>query len=239
VCIYAINVSRGTKNPLLNCATLAVSNSLFLPVGHLDSVRRERAEALVEGWSLDPDTLSQSLAVHLYIDGRFQRQVTSDEHGPTSLLSSRERATGTASRTPLTTARGSHCVRLRHQRRCRLGNPSLGCATAEITQRAWEPIGNLEAATPRSGGRVDLVGWAWDPDAGLSSSPVHLYVDGRMRGRSRPRRTAPTSEPPTRQRVQGTASRRLWTVGSGVHTVCAFGINVGLASPTPCWPVAR
>jgi hypothetical protein len=234
ICVYAINVGRGTKNPLINCVTVVVGNALFLPVGHLDSARVNGRAIEVGGWALDPDAKTTPLAVHMYIDGRYARPLTAD--GSRTDIAAAYPGAGDRHgfASSIDYGPGVHPVcAYAINAGAGVGNPSLGCATVEIPQRAWEPIGNLEAVTPRSGGRVDVVGWNWDPDAGPASNPVHVYVDGRYAGQlpsdgSRPDVAAafPAAGP-------GHGFSTTLTVGTGAHTVCVFGINVGMGQSNP------
>ncbi|TFV87777.1 N-acetylmuramoyl-L-alanine amidase [Blastococcus sp. CT_GayMR16] len=234
VCVYAINRADGTENPLLNCVSLVVTNTPFQPVGHLDAARANGRALEVEGWALDPDALSSALPVHVYVDGRYARPLTAD----TSRADIAAAFAGAGDRhgfgSSIEYGPGVHTV-CAYAINAGAGsvNPGLGCATAEITQRAWEPIGNLEAVTPRGGGRVDLTGWAWDPDAGPSSSPVHLYVDGRYAGQVQAAGNRPDVAAAFPGAGPGHGFSASLLVGAGAHTVCAFGINAGMGQSNP------
>jgi hypothetical protein len=97
-------------------------------------------------------------------------------------------------------------------------------------QSAWQPMGELEAVTARTGDQVDVRGWAVDPDT-TSPIPVHVYVDGENQGAipsDGPRPDVATALP-----AWGAAHgfERAIRVTQGVHEVCVYAINVG--SPAP------
>jgi hypothetical protein len=64
VCVYAINVGAGARNPLLSCRTFLGPN----PVGHVDSATRVASGIRVQGWALDADTTSATM-VDIYANG--------------------------------------------------------------------------------------------------------------------------------------------------------------------------
>jgi hypothetical protein len=73
VCVTAENTGPGTSTPL-GCRTVTVSND---PLGSLDVVQTTHNNINVAGWALDPDS-TDSVDVHFYIDGAFNRAVTAN-----------------------------------------------------------------------------------------------------------------------------------------------------------------
>jgi hypothetical protein len=234
VCVYAINQNTGTQNPLLNCASLVVGEAPFVPVGRLDKAEVRGPAVEVAGWTLDLDSSDRALGVHVYADGRYVGALHADVSRPDIAAAFPPAGDRHGFRGAINLAPGGHtvCVFALNAGAGSI-NPSLGCAWVEISQRGWEPVGNLEVATPRSGGRADVAGWALDPDAGTSSSPVHLYVDGRFAGAV----TAAGDRPDVAAFYPAAGAGHGFTatlaVGTGVHTVCAFGINVGIGQINP------
>ena len=107
-------------------------------------------------------------------------------------------------------------------------------------QDAWDlwactgqtPQGNLEAASSTS-----IAGWACDPDTPWSSIDLHLYFDS-IPGDASPTVRIITASNPSEQPVSNACgggdnhrfdyapdSTLLTELGSGAHTVYAFGIN--------------
>jgi hypothetical protein len=76
-CVAGENVGPGTSS-WLGCRTVTVSNE---PQGVLDVVQATSAGADVAGWALDPDT-ADSVDVHLYVDGVFDRVVPASQTRP-------------------------------------------------------------------------------------------------------------------------------------------------------------
>jgi uncharacterized protein with LGFP repeats len=234
VCVFAINLNSGTANPQLRCAAVTVSPALFAPFGQVDRTVVDGRTARVAGWALDADARTQSLPVHLYVDGRYAQATTADGSRPdvAAAFPGAGAAHGFTAAQDL--APGAHTL-------CTFAlnagyggeNPILACSQVAVTMRAWEPIGNVDGVSAVGGGQVEVSGWAVDPDAGPSSSPVHLYVDGQFR-------TAVTAAGPRPDVAAlfpaaggGHGFTTRLTVGSGTHTVCAYGINVGFGQENP------
>jgi SpoIID/LytB domain protein len=79
VCVYAIDVVGGQRNPLLRCATVTVGTPVAggqVPIGNLDSATAGAGGVTVVGWALDRDLPTQSIQVHVYVDGRYTRALT-------------------------------------------------------------------------------------------------------------------------------------------------------------------
>jgi hypothetical protein len=205
-----------------------------VPVGRLDKAEVRGPAVEVAGWTLDLDSSDRALGVHVYADGRYVGALHADVSRPDIAAAFPPAGDRHGFRGAINLAPGGHtvCVFALNAGAGSI-NPSLGCAWVEISQRGWEPVGNLEVATPRSGGRADVAGWALDPDAGTSSSPVHLYVDGRFAGAV----TAAGDRPDVAAFYPAAGAGHGFTatlaVGTGVHTVCAFGINVGIGQINP------
>jgi hypothetical protein len=77
VCVYAIDAVGGRKNPLLRCATVTVGAVAApagqVPIGNIDSATAGSGGVTVVGWALDRDLPTQSIQVHVYVDGRYTR----------------------------------------------------------------------------------------------------------------------------------------------------------------------
>jgi hypothetical protein len=103
-------------------------------------------------------------------------------------------------------------------------NANLGCRTVS-TQLAL-PMGNWEGLSA-SGESITVTGWAFDPDDGGRSVPVHVYVDGSgsvvAADQSRPDVGAAFP-------AAGSAHGFVWSgsVAPGVHRVCLYAIDVDL-----------
>jgi hypothetical protein len=103
-----------------------------------------------------------------------------------------------------------------------------------VPLQAWNPVGNLESAISYPDGRVDLVGWVWEPDAGPYATMVHLHVDGRYVGwltAAQPRPDIGAILPPEAGPGHGFATTI--RVAPGWHTVCAYRINIASGTTDP------
>ncbi|WP_169166622.1 S1 family peptidase [Cellulomonas taurus] len=222
VCVYAID-SAGGPNPSLGCRTVSVSNAA--PIGNVDAVSASGNALRVSGWALDPDT-SDSIPVHVYIDGTFGGAVTATGTRPDV-----ERAYGKGAAHGFnwssTVAYGSHQVCVYAIDSAGGPNPSLGCRTVSVTNAA--PIGNVDAVST-SGSRLTVSGWALDPDT-ADSIPVHVYVDGKAVLALAANRARPDVD-----RAYGKGAAHGFvasaTVAPGSHRVCVYAIDsAGGANP--------
>ncbi len=103
-------------------------------------------------------------------------------------------------------------------------NNAVGCRSVVVP--SGSPFGSLDLAQGGHGS-VRVAGWAIDPDT-ASSIAVHVYVDGQgfVLG------TASFSRPDVGAMFPGYGSSHgfdapVFGVAPGMHTVCAYGINVG------------
>lgn len=94
------------------------------------------------------------------------------------------------------------------------------------------PVGSLDSVVLRDDQRVELRGWAKDPD---TSAPVviHAVVGGRWHIT-----TADRSRPDVGAKYPGYGSNRGFTIVSGelppgAHQVCAYAINQGVGTENP------
>jgi hypothetical protein len=74
MCVYAVNVGRGTTNPLLGCHAVDLSGT---PFGSIDLSQGRPTTMAVAGWAIDPDSAAP-IAIHFYVDGVFRAAATAD-----------------------------------------------------------------------------------------------------------------------------------------------------------------
>jgi hypothetical protein len=105
-------------------------------------------------------------------------------------------------------------------------------STQRPGESAWQPLGHLDAATPRTGNWIGVSGWAVDPDT-ADMIAVHVYVDGKLRGEF----PANTSRPDIAAILPAYGDQHGFdvtvSVSPGRHDVCAFAINVGAPAVNP------
>jgi len=223
VCVYGINASYG-KNVRLGCSSVTMPSA---PEGRLDAVTASGPGAVgLSGWALDPET-DEPISVHVYVDGGWKASVRADGARPDV---ARARPGWSASRGYASTITGLSGGR--HEV-CAYGinvgqgrNVQLGCRTVELP--GGVPSGRLDEATSSSAGTIDARGWAIDPDT-ANSIQVHVYVDGTHRSSV----LASADRPDVARARPGYGAAhgfttRITGVATGAHTVCAYGINVGV-----------
>lgn len=104
------------------------------------------------------------------------------------------------------------------------------CNPPRIATTPWgkftgNPIGNLESVVTSGLGRISVGGWSLDPD---SDDPVaiHVYIDGAWGGAL----VANASRPDVASAIPGYGDLHgfssAFDVNPGVHSVCAYAINV-------------
>jgi len=174
VCAYGINNGPG-DNVLLGCKVVNVQVN---PYGSLDGVSVDSTGTIdVGGWAIDPDTASP-VDVHVYVNGRFAGAISADgdrgdvgkafpaygdRHGFDGSVTA-DSSSNTVCAYGINTGAG--------------GNALLGCRT--VTLRV-NPFGTLDSVSAGAPGRINLAGWAIDPNTG-SALDVHVYVNGRFSG---------------------------------------------------------
>jgi len=129
----------------------------------------------VVGWALDPDSLSDPVSVHVYVDGRGAA-VTANGNRPDVGAAFAGAGNPHGFSWTGSVAPGIHqvCVYVLDAQ-FPVRNSALGCRSI-LTQLAL-PKANWEALTA-SGAEVTVAGWAVDTDAARRAVPVHVYVDG-------------------------------------------------------------
>jgi hypothetical protein len=106
VCAYAINVASGRSNRRLKCRTVTVGGN---PTGNFESLTRVGSGVTASGWALDPDT-TDSIAVHVYVDGVWTVAATADADRPDVGSSFPGYGSLHGFGVPLTVSAGTHSV---------------------------------------------------------------------------------------------------------------------------------
>ena len=221
VCAYAINTGAGS-NVALGCKTVTVLSGS--PIGSLDAVSLVPGVGFnVGGWALDPDT-GTSIPVHVYVDGTGVALTASGNRPDIgAVFPGYGSAHGFSATVPA--GPGQHTV-------CAYGintgagaNVSLGCRV--VSMPTGSPIGSLDVMFGGKG-TVSAGGWTADPDTAAPIA-VHLYVDSVGSAV-----TANLNRPDVGAYFPAWGPLHGWatTVNAtpGVHTVCAYAINVGNGS---------
>jgi len=223
VCVFAINSGPGS-NSVLGCRTVVVPGGA--PFGVLDQVVGGPDGTIgLWGWTIDPDT-SRSNEAHVYIDGRGTNlglaavdrpDIATAFPGYGGRHGYQSYGTGYAV--------GPHDV-------CVFGVDTSGGASSllrcqRVNVPGGSPSGSIDGVNAVSGRRVNVIGWAIDPDT-AAAIEAHIYIDGVGYNAG----LAAQWRPDVAAVVVGYgASHGLsWTspvLAPGPHSVCTFAINRG------------
>jgi hypothetical protein len=191
-----------------------------VPFGSLDMAVGVPNGVQVGGWAIDPDTQSP-IAVHVYVDS-VGTAITASGNRPDLATAFPGYGTAHGFNATIPATPGRHTV-------CAYGinvgagaNSGLGCKVVFVP--TGPPFGSFDMAVGVPGG-VQVGGWAIDPDT-TSPIQVHVYV-----GSSGAALNASASRPDVGAAYPGYGSAHGFgaTIAAppGIHTVCAYGINVG------------
>ncbi|QNG36005.1 hypothetical protein F1C76_04850 [Geodermatophilaceae bacterium NBWT11] len=235
VCVYALNVGRGSASPLLGCRQVTVPDPRdFDPVGSLDTATGAGGTVRVTGWALDPDSPTAPATVHVYVDGTQVASVSARLTRP-DVAAARPGA-GAAHGFDWSgiVGAGDHTVCV-YALNSGYGttNPTLGCRSVRTTTAAQaNPFGALDTVVGMTGS-LGLSGWVVDPDAPDAPTSVHVYVDGAFAASV----VADGDRPDVAQAVSGIGPRHGYTwstqLAPGRHTVCVYAINTGAGTTNP------
>ncbi|UIN29880.1 hypothetical protein [Microbacterium binotii] len=197
------------------------------PIGNLEILTAEPGYFRVAGWAIDPNAVTSSLQVHVYV-GTVGTPIVADKSRPDvgAAYPGAGAAHGFDARIPATgTSPVQVCV---YAINVGAGDhTTLGCRTLDAM--SGSPVGQIDSFSIVPGG-VQVSGWALDPDT-TSSIEVHFYFDGYglpMKA-SNPRPDLGPHYPAygINHGFSGTL-----TVTPGTYNLCAYAVNVGAGSTT-------
>jgi hypothetical protein len=165
----------------------AASTADGSPIGHLDAVTVTPASARVVGWAADPDTISHTVAVSIWVDGVLVA------YDPDAIDSRPDVGNALPGYGPnhgfaetISWSGGAHqvCAAALNAPGSAGVDASIGCI---MTTGA--PFGSFETfflggSGPNSapvgpGGATNVVGWAIDPDT-TGPVPIAVFLDGTL-----------------------------------------------------------
>lgn len=230
VCVYAINVGRGTGNPLLGCRDVDVPGA----TGSLDAVTNPAPGVLsTRGWAADPDAPGAQEQVHLYVSG------SAGTAGTAGVLTGGSRpdvaaalpwagsTTGFAASVGTqgagTTTVCAYAISVDLPRT----NPSVGCRTLDVR----DTFGALDSVTVAAGS-VTLTGWALNPNTPGEQVGVHVYDLGPAGTTGHAGYRADLARPDVGVVHPGYPGPHGYQVvlpvsTPGAHTLCAYAITTG------------
>ena len=174
ICIYAIGIDPNTHSDL-GCRSVTAP---YPPSGNLDAVTVAGSVVTITGWTYDPNSPATSTSVYFYVNDRFYSGRSDRPRSDVNAVMGIAGRHGFSESAPLRSGRNVVCV-------YSIGvdvttHTLLGCPTVQ-GPAAGPPIGYVDSMTV-SGSIVTVRGWALDPTDSGTSTPVHLYLNGRGPG---------------------------------------------------------
>jgi hypothetical protein len=235
VCVAGGPGTAASASPSAPQAAVAAGDD---PIGNLEgpSVRLANLnyhsyDYVLYGWAADPSTPSQPLKIHIYVNGSFDREVTTGESRPD--VAAVHPWAGANS--GFSTYAYSQADDGGPQTVCAYAinagagsaNTTLGCVRLPaVGSDGHEPLGSVDEVRV-SPGLIHLRGWAGDRDAGNDTVEVRVYYDDTpmlsMFG-DKPRPDVPGVFP----QLDGTTGfDEDLPALPGHHRVCAYAGNIG------------
>jgi len=129
VCVRALHVKSGKKDPVLGCRTVTVTSQA--PVGSLDEVTAVKGGIRVGGWAFDPDDATATIAVDVY-DGSKGVRTTASNSRPDVARAYPEAGAAHGWSVTLTAAAGRHTICAYGLDTAGQGNTEYGCRTVTV-----------------------------------------------------------------------------------------------------------
>ncbi|MHB1391460.1 MAG: M23 family metallopeptidase, partial [Thermoleophilia bacterium] len=145
------------------------------PFGRVDRTKRVPGGFQVSGWAFDPDT-SAFIAVHVYVDGQLVSIVAASEERPDVGATFPGRGTAHGFSANAGAGAGNHSFCAYAINAGPGSNAAISCGSFYVD---GNPVGALDSAAADASGRLQLSGWALDPDV-AAPIDVHVYVNGRL-----------------------------------------------------------
>jgi hypothetical protein len=200
------------------------TSDVHAPFGYADIIAGGYGTVRVAGWIIDPD-VADPVQYHVYVDNVFA--TNSIANGPRADVGAAYPADGPNHGYDLTfpVATGTHsvCVYAINIGRGYTNTP-IRCDTVTVIEPS--PVGALTSITAGPGA-ITANGWAIDQET-TGPIQVHAYVDGQFA--TVVTANATSDQIPAALASFGAAHGYSVTVpvlGSGSHTLCTYGINVG------------
>ncbi len=213
VCVYAINIGPGVRNPSLGCRRVPGPE----PSANLEVFSRGPQGLKVHGWIVDPDSTAPT-KVDVYANGRGVARLTANANRPDVGAAFPGYGAAHGFDALLPGVGGTVClygINVGPGNR----NPVLGCRTFLGTN----PVGSLDQVTRIPTG-IKVRGWALDADS-AGSIPVDVYANGVGLGRIQA--TGVRNDVAKAYPGYGAAHGFDLSIPIAGGTVCVYGINAG------------
>jgi hypothetical protein len=207
------------------------------PLGAFDAFSGTDAGVVVSGWAYDPDS-SGAATVKVTEGSNTVATTTTSVARPDVARAYPDAPANSGWQTPLSLTAGSHvlCATAMNVG-AGSGDRQLGCKTYAVPHdTSHDPKGVFDEASVKSGTTtVNLRGWSFDPDT--SAVTQVAFYDQTGAAQSLGRVGTGGSRPDVQRALRGapgnTGYSATVTLSIGTHTVCAYGINVGLGTTNP------
>lgn len=223
-CLYSID-REGKGNSFMGCRS--VSSASGPPFGNFEGIAPHPGGARLGGWVIDPDT-SESVAVHVYVDGRWGGAYIADserldvsraypgygaQHGFSISLNG------------LSSGNRKICVYGIDVRGT--SNPLIGCR--DIFVYDADPFGSFDGISAGEDSLNVAAGWAIDPDV-AGPVQVHAYLNDRWFGSFVGDKSRPDV---LRAYPESSANQGFAIPINGSGRLCVYAINAGQGSTNP------
>ena len=240
ICVVALTIGGSGSHNWMLCRTQRITapppTPTGNPFGNVDGgVRADGRTLTTSGWTLDPDTPSSALDVHVYVNGQWGGAVVANQSRPDvgAVYPAAGPNHGFSWSLPAS-APGDHqvCV-YAINKNAGTHNPQIGCGTVTVSAALWQPIGQLDSIALTNGRTATLSGWALDVDTPTSPVSVQVSVNGSVA------KTVPAdqSRPDVGAYFPGVGNAHGYSTSvdlpPGYHWVCATALNVGHGVNTP------
>ncbi len=212
VCVYAINIGPGFRNPSLGCRKVPGPS----PIANVEQFSRGPQGLYVRGWIIDPDSAG-STQVHVYANGRGVAALKANGNRPDVAQAYDGYGAAHGFEALLPGVGGAVCL---YGINVGAGsNPVLGCKGF----LGPNPAGSIDSIERIPTG-VRVRGWALDADT-TGSIPVDVYANGVGIGRIKAgnvRNDVAKAYP-----QYGNAHGFDFSIPIAGGSVCLYGINSG------------
>jgi GH25 family lysozyme M1 (1,4-beta-N-acetylmuramidase) len=222
LCVYGINVGPGS-NTLLNCYTVTVQGGS--PFGGID-VTTTPGSVTLHGWDIDPDTTA-AVRTDVYLDGKgfasFQANASRPDVGAVYPAFGPNHGIDQT----WSVAAGTHTLCAWAINVGGGSNTMLGCET--FTLPGGSPFGGTDLTV--AAGSMTLHGWVIDPDT-TAAVRTDVYLDGVGFASFQANASRPDVGKVYPAYGAAHGIDRTWSISPGTHSLCVYGINVGVGSNT-------
>ena len=220
VCVYAINVGRGTTHPNIGCQNVSILRSGANPTGSINEIARSGDTASIRGWAFDSDSKSPIL-VDAWVNGAYRQTLTANVARPDVQAAFPNQGANHGFAGSVGLASGSNNICLYGINVGGGSHTLLGCRNIVVT--ANNPIGSVDAVSA-SGSNIAVRGWTFDADT-TESILADVWINGRYAATL----NANASRPDVQAAYRGQSANHGF-VGSipaspGTNSVCIYGIN--------------